>query len=480
MLIELELDDKLGNKYPDASWYNYMYDSMFKDPRYVITTGNNRPNDRIYIPYKIDDSAVYTTTANDIIHFLNNQKLTDIDYINGYAKKDKQTIKIGKYLQSSASENWLSERLYDYYSTDIIRDIIKGHNGELYLCISRYKDDVVLMSSGRKWSSCMNIGYDYDEQNKKWVKGTAGKYCKSVKEDITAGTLICYIITKDDLNIDKPLARVLIKPYIRSESFNNEIKYLKVSSRFYGLFSSDNLPDDSIRKDITDKLNQFLNETYNKNKLGKFNINKKLYNDQDVESIFVEPKTYDYTDPKNMTIWLEKYNTSKYGATIENLSGIITINGDVEIHSKNFNKLPFHTNRAYGSITIINNEILNTLEGFPSDSVKSMELGHLPELKSLKGCPKIIEDKLTIYDTGINDLSIMPTKVREIEIWMSNESISSEELSKLNKTQIEVLKLIAPFSWKYQDYKETINRFLEVTKKLKKYPNIGTVRVLYK
>jgi hypothetical protein len=69
------------------------------------------------------------------------------------------------------------------------------------------------MSTDRGWTSCM----DLDTGSKTFY----------IMEDVKKGTIIAYLIKKDDLNINNPVARVLIKPYVSEDSeeialFRNE------------------------------------------------------------------------------------------------------------------------------------------------------------------------------------------------------------------------------------------------------------------
>lgn len=78
-----------------------------------------------------------------------------------------------------------------------IKSAIKG--GDLWIVISNHAYDIAGMSTDRDWTSCMNI---FTGDNRLYVK-----------HDIQYGTLVAYIIDKNDTNIQHPYGRVLIKPY---------------------------------------------------------------------------------------------------------------------------------------------------------------------------------------------------------------------------------------------------------------------------
>lgn len=91
----------------------------------------------------------------------------------------------------------------DIFSNDPIRmgKSIKSaiHSGDLWLVISNHAYDIAGMSTNRNWTSCMNI---FNGINKEYVEN-----------DIKYGTLVVYVIDKNDTNINQPYGRVLIKPY---------------------------------------------------------------------------------------------------------------------------------------------------------------------------------------------------------------------------------------------------------------------------
>lgn len=84
------------------------------------------------------------------------------------------------------------------------------YKNDLFIVISRHPYDIAGMSTDRGWSSCMNIN---DGQYKEYVMGS-----------IVNGALIAYTVNKNDLNIENPINRFLIKPYIKE---NEELNFEK-------------------------------------------------------------------------------------------------------------------------------------------------------------------------------------------------------------------------------------------------------------
>jgi hypothetical protein len=137
-----------------------------------------------------------------------------VDYYANKAKKigDEKTNfenlpKIGRLL------NRFDKDLHTLYATD--KDVIKSDN-EYKIVISRHPYDVVGMTTDRKWNSCMDI--------------RAGVNKHYVMRDIKHGTLVAYVIKNDDLNINKPINRVLIKPFVNDE---NDKTLLGVEDKVY-------------------------------------------------------------------------------------------------------------------------------------------------------------------------------------------------------------------------------------------------------
>lgn len=217
--------DKKAKVYMNAFW------ETLKE--YVLSHGGSesRNSYRLYIPYtgkspevEADDSES-AGSSNDLM--LRRSEIKDLvsinlksrgmwiekwDYLNGTLdigfldhndnKKIRQGQKIGKTL-AQAKAPAISKELIDFYASDPLR-LSKGiqkaiDSKKLTVVISNHAYDIAGMSTGRDWTSCMNI---IDGINKVYVE-----------EDIRFGTLVAYIISSDDTNIQKPYGRILIKPF---------------------------------------------------------------------------------------------------------------------------------------------------------------------------------------------------------------------------------------------------------------------------
>jgi hypothetical protein len=98
--------------------------------------------------------------------------------------------------------------LKQYDSIVEVQEFRANKPRQYYIMFSTHAYDIAGMSTGRGWGSCMNL---YDS--------TSGKHY--VQQDIEQGTIISYLVSQGDLNIQKPIARILIKPYINTEDPNS-------------------------------------------------------------------------------------------------------------------------------------------------------------------------------------------------------------------------------------------------------------------
>jgi hypothetical protein len=166
----------------------------------------------------------------------------------------------------------------------------KGNNDDLIVCISRHPYDIAGSDTDRNWTNCMTMGLhdDHgriqklkqqlkeledkggDEKKIKELKSKIKDYKKKgvnvkyLKHEVHEGSLISYLIKKDDRNINNPLSVLNIKPYNGS---NKEI-LLKACSDEYGVKNDD----------FKFTVNKWLEEI-NKDKYGGFSLNKNVYDD---------------------------------------------------------------------------------------------------------------------------------------------------------------------------------------------------------
>ena len=121
-----------------------------------------------------------------------------------------------------------------------------------YIVFSKHRYDVAGMSTGRGWTSCMNV---YDGINSRYVQ-----------YDVEAGTMVAYLVRNDDLNIKNPVARVAIKPFVNIT--NPDSVFYQAEQRAYG----------TPPAGFLDEINRLVNEVQ-PGKSGMFRLIDTLYCD---------------------------------------------------------------------------------------------------------------------------------------------------------------------------------------------------------
>jgi hypothetical protein len=165
---------------------------------------------RIYLPLTGSTNHNKVIVPESIVSAVQSQGYYIDNYIAGIAIKNedsKRVVKIGKLLKEKSVK-----RVYD---TDPQRSATKQEKA--WVVISRHPYDIAGMSFDRGWNSCMN------------VKG--GTYKEHLKADIKYGTLVAYYVKDTDKNINNPIARILIKPYI---NVRDVVLLLPESQKTYG------------------------------------------------------------------------------------------------------------------------------------------------------------------------------------------------------------------------------------------------------
>lgn len=136
------------------------------------------------------------------------------DYRQGLAKdKHGRLVKIGKALGKTGGEHLLEK-----FTGDPAR--VSKASGDHVITISRHPHDVAGMtSSGHSWenASCMNF--------------ESGSNRGYLPNDVEHGTHVAYYHHKDDVGLEKPLARIALKPFT---SQDGKRTILSPETRSYG------------------------------------------------------------------------------------------------------------------------------------------------------------------------------------------------------------------------------------------------------
>jgi len=197
------------------------YESLFSDEINELAENNPQPfkhwfggADRIYLPFVPDFRLSQFDLEVKKVLEENGCNLSNADYQLGYCTYGKRVFKINRMLEKlrtdtiKAKEKEIATNpsllagINDFFQ-DLKRTFersesrnVKNQDSKLVV-ISMNPDDIAKMSTGRNWTSCMNLG-----------KRKEDVFC-----EVEEGGLIAYLIENNDVDIENPLARVLIRRF---------------------------------------------------------------------------------------------------------------------------------------------------------------------------------------------------------------------------------------------------------------------------
>src|SRR5574343_1654431 len=167
---------------------------------------------RIELPFHVGSVEPHPELEDHLNQ--NGYKITD--YLLGKAKdKYNRETNIGKALVKTGAPDHI-KALFDH---DPDR---QQQASKMKIVISHKPSDVAGMTScGHSWEdvSCMNF--------------KTGSNRDYLKHDITQGTHVAYLTTDDDKDLDKPLARIAVKPFHEYDSGENHTIF-RPENRSYG------------------------------------------------------------------------------------------------------------------------------------------------------------------------------------------------------------------------------------------------------
>lgn len=226
---------------------------------------------RIYLPITISPAdiaeiaAVRSDTMTKAENLLQREGYVFIDYQAGTCTKiadDRNIFKIGKLLQRFDPE------LKQDFDADITRVGAQMLKGNMSVCISRHAYDIAGMSTGRGWTSCMNL-HDGSRANR-------------VVDDVMEGSIIAYLIKANDKNLQSPISRLLLKPFNQQLRDGGTRTILYPDHRMYGT----DVP--SFFETV-----KAWSATINGKAVGKFTINRHVYNDNHMDNMELVPDGYE-------------------------------------------------------------------------------------------------------------------------------------------------------------------------------------------
>ncbi len=251
--------------------------------------------------------------------------LASRQYVDGQGNERLQIKKIGKILQETGADNIqhpifkknhetgqynIPQSILEFYNNDPVRNSKSDTN----IVISRGKEDIAGMSSGRTWEgdSCMRLPYSDSTDRKCQVEGSMHH---KIKEDFKHDTLVAYATRKGDDYVEKPIGRVAIKKYISNEKVNGKHHIIyRAESRAYG-----NPPDGFIQQ-----VNSIMEQHYPAHPNTTYRLHPDLYDDTKQvfenrhgliansfgHSNYVNGKLHDFVDENGQHQPAERYKDS--------------------------------------------------------------------------------------------------------------------------------------------------------------------------
>lgn len=254
----------------------------------------NRSGDRLYFNLeKSEEEELQTPSKDKIISYLNQANYEVVDFKEGLVRKkgDKNIVRLGKVLTMLSKSDPEAKNLLNAYNNE--KSVMALDTPDDYvMVISKHPYDIGGMATDRVWRSCMNL--------------RSGEERQYVPIDIEKGTIVSYLLNKNDLNIKNPIARISIKPFISVSNKKNVLYGIEQESVKYG-----RQHEGYVKKLI----NVF--DIAQKEKTGIFKKDEKLYSDnikrgfianlskEDVEKF--KSKIKEFRDGLTLEKTIEKY-----------------------------------------------------------------------------------------------------------------------------------------------------------------------------
>ena len=275
---------------------------------------------------KLQTSQLKKTQATLILEYeitraLEFEGFDFVDFNKAIAKKtkdDKNQFKIGRLLnrfkRHDLLDRWQKERAQE------------GGEANPLVVISRHPYDIAGMSTDRDWTSCMNVYH--------------GKFKNHVTNDCFI-SLIAYLIKPNDKNIQKPIARLLIKPYIGKR---HEILYAPSLTVY-------NSPK-RFKQAFINTVEAWLNDRQKKHPAGKYVKSPVVYaDDLEKDEIFHISDNIDWRN-----IDFDAIDNKQFKELLDKSKNIINASVDMSTYNDKKFELPEGL-VVKGTLTIINAEI---------------------------------------------------------------------------------------------------------------------------
>jgi len=379
-----------------------------------LSIQQSKRQDRLYFEFVAKNETLNKVTSpiyDEVSNVLDTKlglDLTIDDYVKGTVKdKYGRDTKLGKVLTKEAPD------LLQQFNNDKIRQAKNSEN--LLICISKHPYDIAGMSTDRGWSSCMNLN--------------GGEFCEYVGEDIKYNTLIAYLIKEDDLNINRPQARVLIKPFVN-------VKFPKRVIYFVEDFPYGSSPN-GMKEQVETLFNEIQADVLS---YGAHKLSKKLYNNAD-HTIFRNNTTMVAKTRKEIEAVIHLYVEAPYKI---NNDLTVDVDGSVQMNGFDLISIPFQFGKVTGEFDCSSNKLVS-LKGCPYYIGGSFDCGG-NLIKNLQYSPKIVDGSFICRNNNISSLQGVSEKIGGGFYCNNNFLVDLEGLDKSNigsKITVERNKIIS-------------------------------------
>lgn len=351
--------------------------SIFAKLAKLPNATTSKRGDRVYIPFlpKGDMVAQESPVKKEVEIALQGTDYSLKDYGTGVViDKFGREQKLGKVLTKIGKQS-----LVNKVNGDKTREGTK--QSEFILVFSKHQYDIAGMSTGRGWTSCMNL--------------YTGEFSKYVQYDVIQGSVICYLTRPEDKNLNNPTARILIKPYINIAN-KRDVVYYPEKRKMYGTAPQNFLPT----------VEEILN-TVQPGKAGRFELTSKLYCDSPGHHS-IEIKSTDFQAYLDGTAEPTTQKEIKNLLTYLGVGGF-TINPDLSVDVRR------NVDLRYSKLSVIPVKFRKVGGDFFCEGNKLTSFKNAPEevggdfrcdgnkITSANGAPKKVGGIFTAYFTPLSD-----------------------------------------------------------------------------
>lgn len=369
------LNPKTGDNTKDTEFrffrdqYKKWDKSRYKELFQLISTSLGYDHDnnyyRLYLPF---DANFQFKPNQEVIDFIKSMGFEIVDYPKGIIQKHDSKGKLVNNNIQSILTKYKKPELEKLF----VKDQKESKSNTYQIVISRHAYDILGMSTGRDWSSCMKIG---GHEN----------YCKYLPMDIKEGTLVAYMIKSTDRNITKPVARLSIRPYINNQG---DIAFGEANRVYH----------DGLDDNMTKKFEQILG-----------NYLRQINELQGIEGIFyVKPVLYPEGNKKI------RIGDTK---TQQQLSQLLSEIGDDYSNLKNYPNLSDNVKEALIDHNPLAIQYLDNLTYIGDLNLSNSIIPSLPDNLTVNGSLDISESSIESFGDNLSvrgDLILFSTSIHAL------------------------------------------------------------------